>query len=253
MEIGAQLYTIREHIQNPKDIAESFKKIADIGYKTVQVSAIGEIEPEALRDIAKSCELKIVVTHTNPDKVLNRIDTVIKEHKIFGCTHIGLGGMPTKYRGNLEGLREFIKDYTVVAKKLNEHGMKLHYHNHAFEYERFASNIAFDVLVNETDPQLWGFILDMYWVQVAGRNPATQIEALSGRIDVCHFKDMKIVDNKQQTAAVYDGNIDYDEIIAACKKTNVAHAMVEQDDCYGANPFDMLALSYNNLKKALSI
>lgn len=253
MDIGAQLYTIREYIQTPQTIEESLKKIAIIGYKTIQVSAIGEIEPKALRDIAKNYDLKIVVTHTNPDKVLNDIDTVINDHTLFDCKYVGLGSMPTKYRGSIEGLRQFIKEYTVVAKKLKDHGMKLQYHNHAFEYEKFDESVVFDVLVNETDPQLWGFILDTYWVQFAGRNPARQIEDLSGRIDVCHFKDMKIVDNKQQMAAVFEGNIYFDEVLAACKKTNVAHAMVEQDDCYGENPFDMLALSYNNLKKACSL
>lgn len=38
MELGAQLYTVREYGQNEKDIRRTMKKIADIGYKTVQVS-----------------------------------------------------------------------------------------------------------------------------------------------------------------------------------------------------------------------
>ena len=38
MEIGAQFYTVREQCQNLADFALSLKKVADIGYRTVQIS-----------------------------------------------------------------------------------------------------------------------------------------------------------------------------------------------------------------------
>ncbi len=42
MKTGAQLYTIRTYTQNEKDFARSMKRIAQIGYKTVQISAVGK-------------------------------------------------------------------------------------------------------------------------------------------------------------------------------------------------------------------
>jgi hypothetical protein len=38
MEIGAQFYTVRQQCQNLEDFALSLKKVADIGYRTVQIS-----------------------------------------------------------------------------------------------------------------------------------------------------------------------------------------------------------------------
>ena len=38
MEIGAQFFTVRNLCQNLDDFAETLKKVADIGYKTVQIS-----------------------------------------------------------------------------------------------------------------------------------------------------------------------------------------------------------------------
>ena len=38
MELGAQLYTVRAFTQTLADFAETLKKVADIGYRTVQVS-----------------------------------------------------------------------------------------------------------------------------------------------------------------------------------------------------------------------
>lgn len=252
MQIGAQLFTVREFTQTPEGIADTFKKIADIGYKTVQVSAIGAIEPEKLDDIAKSNDLSIIVTHTNPDRILSDTQNVIKEHKLFHCSHVGIGSMPQKYKTpGIEGYRQFIADYNEAAKALNAEGLKLHYHNHGFEFEHLDGFVPYDVMLAETDPELWGFILDTFWIQFAGRTPAVQIEAMAGRIDVCHFKDMQIVGNDQLMAPVLEGNLDFKAIFAACKKTNVKHAMVEQDNCNGENPFDMLKLSFDNLMKAL--
>lgn len=95
----AQLYTIRSYIQTEADFRCSMKKIADIGYKTVQISAIGKsIRPEAIREICDENGLSIVLTHSDPDRILNDTDALIKEHDILGCKYIGLGCTPEKHR-----------------------------------------------------------------------------------------------------------------------------------------------------------
>ena len=38
LQIGAQFYTVREQCQNLDDFALTLKKVADIGYRTVQIS-----------------------------------------------------------------------------------------------------------------------------------------------------------------------------------------------------------------------
>lgn len=49
MEIGAQLYTVREFCKNLNDFSETLKKVADIGYTNVQVSGSCDYEPEWLK------------------------------------------------------------------------------------------------------------------------------------------------------------------------------------------------------------
>ena len=52
MRTGAQAYTVRAYTQNEKDFSFTMKKIADMGYQTVQISAIGkDIRPERVREI----------------------------------------------------------------------------------------------------------------------------------------------------------------------------------------------------------
>ena len=45
MKIGAQMYTVREFCKTTEGLAESLKKIADIGYTTVQLSGVCDYDP----------------------------------------------------------------------------------------------------------------------------------------------------------------------------------------------------------------
>ncbi|MBC7766325.1 MAG: sugar phosphate isomerase/epimerase, partial [Hyphomonadaceae bacterium] len=60
--LGAQLYTLREFAKTPKEIEQTFKKVREIGYTTVQASGIGQIEASELRAIADATGIKIIIT-----------------------------------------------------------------------------------------------------------------------------------------------------------------------------------------------
>lgn len=59
-------------------------------------------------------------------------------------------------------MRAFLKDFGPAADKLHDAGMKLHYHNHGFEYEKFDGKCLIDHMAEETDPAngalFWTFI-----------------------------------------------------------------------------------------------
>ena len=59
---------------------------------------------------------------------------------------------------------------------------------------------------------------------------------------------MAYVDGCIRMAPVGEGNINFDSVLNACKEAGTEYLLVEQDDCYGENPFDCLKKSYQNLK-----
>ena len=101
MIIGAQMYSVREMAKNPVEIDAAFKRLKEIGYSAVQASGLGPISPEELRDISQKHSLPIVVTHTNTERLQTDTQTVINEHKIYGCKNIGVGCMPGNYHGSI--------------------------------------------------------------------------------------------------------------------------------------------------------
>ena len=250
MKIGAQLFTIRDFTQNVTDFATSMKKIADIGYQYVQVSGIGgDIPIKEVANICASNGLEIVVTHTNPTRVRDEIETVIEEHRIMGAKYVGIGAMPGEYERNIEGVKKFIEAYTPAVNALEQAGMMFKYHNHDFEFEKYDTKLMIEHLFHDF-PRI-GFILDTYWVQAAGGDPAEWITKFSGRIPVIHFKDMSWSKGSRRMAEVMEGNMNWPRIFDACSPAGVAYAMVEQDDCNGVDPFEALSTSFNNLRRAL--
>ncbi len=250
MILGAQAYTIRKYAQTPEDIEASFKKLSDIGYTSIQVSGFGEFDPAWLNEVAAKYEMKIAVTHYNAKRILEDTDNVAKEHLQFGCKNVGIGAMPDEYNdGTLPSVRRLISEYSEAARKLQQYGIKLHYHNHQFEFEKFDGLVVYDVLLNETVPELWGFIPDTYWIQYAGRCPSKQIEAMKNRIVACHLKNMIVHrEDGLRMVAIGEGNLYWDEILDACEVANVEYLMVEQDHTYDKNPFDELKISFDYIK-----
>ena len=51
MKVGAQLYTIRSFGQNERDLGHALEKVAGMGYKTVQLSALGPIDPKVIKSL----------------------------------------------------------------------------------------------------------------------------------------------------------------------------------------------------------
>ncbi|MBS3764657.1 MAG: sugar phosphate isomerase/epimerase, partial [Planctomycetes bacterium] len=62
------------------------------------------------------------------------------------------------------------------------------------------------------------------------------------------FKDMIVTKEREvRFAEIGEGNLNWDGIIEASEEGGVVYAMVEQDNCYGRDPFESLEISYRNL------
>ena len=94
MEIGAQLYTLREFCKTPADFAETLRRVADIGYKTVQVSGTCAYDPAWLKERLAENGLRCVLTHTPQAELLADAAAVAARHDVFGCRFVGLGYFP---------------------------------------------------------------------------------------------------------------------------------------------------------------
>ena len=247
MKIGAQFYTLRDYCKNLGDFAETLKKVADIGYKTVQISSTCDFEAEWLKEQLEINDLKCVITHTHPDKLINDIKQVARDHTVFNCQNIGLSyySFADEKKDLIENYENFLKTYKPVASELKNEGKYFMYHNHASEFRKLDGKIIFERLAEDFSADELGFILDTYWVQVGGGDPAYWLEKLKGRVPCIHLKDYAY---GQKMAVIGEGNLNFDRIFEKAESAGTEYMLVEQDDCYGEDPFECLKRSYNYLK-----
>jgi sugar phosphate isomerase/epimerase len=247
--VAAQLYTLREYLKTEENVISTFKKVKDIGYNAIQISGVGPVSPELIKNVAMENDLKICATHISFDRLKSDIEAVIKEHKLWDCKYVGVGSMPEAYRNDGEGYKRFAVEASELGKVLFENGLHLIYHNHSFEFKKFNGITGMDILFNESNDETLQFEIDTYWIQHGGADPIAWIKKMNNRMHVVHFKDMIInEENKQAMAEVGEGNINWKGVIEACNEINVKWAAVEQDVCV-RNAFDCLATSRENLIK----
>ncbi|MEE3234521.1 MAG: sugar phosphate isomerase/epimerase [Candidatus Latescibacterota bacterium] len=245
--VAAQLYTLRDFTKTEADIRTTFERVSEIGYKAVQISALGKIEISDLREIADKNELEIIASHISYDLIVNETQKVIDDHKKLSCRHVAIGGLPTEFR-NKDGFQRFALECSEAVKPIIEAGLTFSYHNHSFELQKFGDRTGLDILVEESDPAYFSFEIDTYWIQHGGGNPVSCLRRLKDRMHIVHLKDMAMDGTQQLFAEVGEGNLEWEGILSACQNANIEWYIVEQDVCQG-DPFESLEVSLNNLKK----
>ncbi|MGQ9732825.1 MAG: sugar phosphate isomerase/epimerase family protein [Candidatus Zipacnadales bacterium] len=247
--IGAQLYTLRDYCQTPQDIAETCKKVAAIGYTAVQISGFGPAAPAEVARIMEDTGLTVASSHMGWNRFLTELETVIEEHKLWGCTHLAIGGLPAEYH-SAEGVKRFVEELAPVAERLAAEGMDFSYHNHNHELIRYGEKTWLAMLYEQAPPEMLKAEIDTYWIQAGGGDPAAWVRALGPRQPLLHCKDMAMAPGREQRfAPVGEGNLNWPAILQAAQQVGVEYYLVEQDHCYDLDPFEAMRISYENMKE----
>ena len=249
-QIGAQMYSVRDHTTTAEGLLNALKTVKAIGYNTCQLSGQNrEIPPEQIADFLAETGVSCCATHVSFDMMENEFDKLVRTHKLWKCDYPGIGGLPEKYRkAGSAGYIEFAKLASGVAEKFLDHGMHFIYHNHSFELERFmdVGKTGLDLMMEHSSGALQ-FELDLFWVQAGGANPVDWVRKVAGRMDVVHFKEMNGSHNPPLMTPIGVGNMDWPAIFAACDETGVKYGLIEQDNAVDSDSFKCMEISYKNL------
>ena len=243
MKIGAQLYTVRKYCQDLPSFAQTLQRVADMGYTTVQVSGTCQYDGKWLKEELNKNGLQCVITHSGD--FFTDLDALCQKHKEFDCKYLGLGGYEFDVEDYVAAYAKFVELYKPVTRKIRENGQYFMYHNHHYEFQRFEGLTILQHIAKDFAPEELGFTLDTFWVQAGGASITEYIEQLSGRVPCIHLKDFQY---DCRYAPIGEGNIHFEPVIAAAEKAGTQYLLVEQDKCYGEDPFDCLRRSCEYLK-----
>ena len=256
---------------------DTLKKVSEIGYNTIEISQI-QMTPENVSEIKRACDdFGIHVVAMSPaiegnpvmpqENLQDDYDKIVADARTLNCKFMRIGMLPIPSMFSLEKVLEFCEKLEVTAQKLQKDGIKLYYHNHHVEFQKYDGEYLLDI-IRKHAPTV-GFEIDVHWVQRAGEDPVKVLEKYDGLVDLVHLKDYRVgaldpsvldflakgdiagfmdgFNNLIEFAEVGEGNLDFHAIIEAGKNSGAKYFLVEQDDTYGKDPFECLQTSYDNL------
>lgn len=271
-EFGLQLWTVKEDMaKDPKGV---LKSLASYGYKQIE-SFEGDkgvfwgMTAKEFKTYMDELGMNIVSTHCNPDFTMKK-ETEDKFKKLVDdAASIGMKYLINPFLGSLKTADEWKK----AAEGLNRQGeiaskvgLKSGYHNHHFEFKKFADGTCPEqILLEGTDPKLVDFELDLYWVVKAGEDPEAWLTKYKDRFRLCHVKDyykeekMKEIEAKEKqtdpfwpiggSTIVGTGRIDFAKILSTAKANGMEYYIVEQERFDDTTPLKAVETDAQYMKK----
>jgi sugar phosphate isomerase/epimerase len=244
--IAVQLYTVRAQLQDPERLGAVLGRLREIGYRAVEVAGLGPGAIDRFGPELRRADLIACAAHIALDRLAADLEGVAGQCQEWGCEYVVIPSIPDADRSP-DGYRRFAHQTDELAQRLKPSGLRLAYHNHAHELERYGDKTGLETLFDLSRETLLAE-LDTYWLQFGGVNPATWIRRFKGRLPLVHLKDMAVDRGNPVDAEIGEGNLDWIDILGACRDAGSKWLVVEQDNPR-RDPMESVALSYTNLAK----
>ncbi len=255
---GLALYTVRDAMQaNPK---ETLKEVAAVGYKNIEAAGYDQgnfygMNPVDFKAYTEGLGLNPLSAHQS-SVTLENADAMMADVKAAGFQYFvvpipPMGMFTFDAATSTLGMKGTAKDLAdilnTLGEKSNKAGLKLLYHNHDFEFAKDSTGaVILDYLLENLDPELVNFQLDLYWATKAGADPLVYFEKYPGRFKSWHVKDM---DSLGRFAPVGKGSIDFQKILEHKEQSGMVYYMVEQDMTFdGMTPMEAIKISYQAIQ-----
>lgn len=253
-QIAIQLYTLRDFLKTPDDFAQSCRKIAEIGYRAVQVSAVDyqAVPPGEIARICAEYGLTICATHEKGRLILDEPNQVIDRLGELGASLTAYPSPEESYFTTEAAFGEFLSKLNAAGERLLAAGFTLAYHNHHIEFRKLQEKVLLERIFEETSSRFLQGEPDTYWIQYGGGDPIAWCHRLAGRLPIIHLKDYRVNDKNEVTLCeVGNGNLNMPGIIAAAEQAGCQWFCVEQDTCPG-DPFESIRFSFEYLSRLVS-
>ena len=224
LSTGLQLYTIRGLMQD--DVPSALALVAGVGYRHVEFAGYFGYPASELRLMLDDLGLAAPAVHVSPADMAENLEAVVESALIMGHLYPVVYAIDPESRATLDDYYRVAEQFNAWGEACDRAGLRFAYHNHAFEFESIDGQVPYDVLLEETDPGLVDFELDLYWIRAGGRSELEYFERYPGRFTLWHVKDM---DTRGEMIDVGDGVIDFASLFRR-DDTGVRYAFVEHDN-----------------------
>ncbi|MBT8220263.1 MAG: sugar phosphate isomerase/epimerase [Bacteroidia bacterium] len=229
-KFGIQLYTLRDIIyEDPK---ATLKEISDLGFHQIEgyegdLGISWGMSNKDFRSYLDDLGLELVSSHCDILKDFEKKagDAAEMGMKYLICASIG----PQKSKDEWGKVTDRFNECGEICRK---NGIRFAYHNHDYSFKAFSGMIPHDFIMQNTDPDLVDYEMDIYWVVTGGADPIDYMTRYPNRFKLVHVKDrMKDVatDVGEASCNLGTGIIDFPKILKTAKDSGTEYFIMEQE------------------------
>ncbi len=229
--IAVQLYSLRH-------LSDSFTEIAaaavQAGYKGVELIVLADHTGEETKAILDGHGLQVVSAHVPYQALIQDFAGTVAFQRAVGNDCLVLPGPAPEMRqaANAEAWRSFGQTLNELGIRCRAEGMRLGYHNHAFEMAEYDGARAIDWLLMSAEPENLFWEPDLAWVAHGGASPLELVQSYAGRCPRIHAKDLAPAGENEDQMGLADvgyGTLDWDALLPACRAAGAECYIVEHD------------------------
>ncbi len=186
--------------------------------------------------LVKESGLGVVSVHQDLGSVERDPGAVAEEARKFGTESVVITGMYRFAYGDETAVHDLAKRLNASGKALAGQGIRLLYHNHNCELLRVnAEKQAYDILLEETDPEFVNFEFDSYWFTEGGADAKLWMKRLGSRMKLWHINDRGTRLSgpamtpilKTDSMELGTGNLDLDGLTAIARENGIEAVILE--------------------------
>jgi sugar phosphate isomerase/epimerase len=242
-KIGLQLFTIRDAMK--KDPLGSLKKARVMGYEDLEIYGYNGdrnmyygFKANDFKKHLEDLELTSTSGHygfhdyfnKSSDELYKFVDQCIEGAHVLDQKYITWPWLDPESR-SLDAFKKLAGILNVVGERITKTGLGFAYHNHNFEFIDHDGQNGYDIILENTDPEVVKLQLDLYWVKNASKlSPREIIAKAPGRFVMWHIKDMDKI--TRDYTELGNGSIDYTTILTEASTSGLEYYYLEQGGNY---------------------
>jgi sugar phosphate isomerase/epimerase len=238
--------------KDPKGVLE---QLAKDGYKQIESFSTGAerdvfwgMTAHDFKSYCDSLGLACISAHCDPEYTLNEKLSDEFRRLVDDAAGIGMKYLINPYMIQLKTIDDFRKaaeGFNKQGEICKEAGLKFGYHNHNYSFRKIGNVFPQDVMMQNTDPSLVDFEMDIYWVVDAGQDPIEWLKKYRNRFRLCHIKDHYPDDITKElvkketpeepelglnvSCDLGKGKINFSKILKVASETGMKYYIVEQE------------------------
>jgi sugar phosphate isomerase/epimerase len=235
--IGLELYSVRGELQ--KDLPGTLRKVAEIGYDSVEFYApyYAWKYPYAkeVKSIMDDLGLRCYSTHNHVESFTagKLMAHAIELNQILGSKYIVMSSAPGKDRSR-DFWMKLCEQFSAASETFTTHGFRAGFHNHQTEWAKLpGSDMSAMEILSANTPKDFCLQFDVGTCMEAGKDPIAWVKANPGRINSVHLKDWAPgtkEDEKSYRVIFGEGPTPWKQLMAELEKTGgVEYYIMEQE------------------------